>query len=371
MASAFTQMDATEKRLAKGWLQEDGVSQSEVARLLKRSKGTIHKFCAAEGLLGMAAGPKKKQKGRPLAIAPQMFTKLKRALDTLLRKANGETEVTAAMVKEKALCSASTKRILEAFHAKGIWFRKLREKPILTKEDIVERAEFGKRHSRKSKSQWCEFPHAIIDNKHFPVYLNAAGREHAARRCVRGASRSGADALKPHLVKPKGTLKFPAPSVAVTAAVIKGKIRLWHEIRGMWNGQAAADMYEGPLRKAVEKAYPGKRSWTVMEDNDPAGYKSRKGMDAKRRAKLASLNLPKRSPDCNPLDYSLWRAINNRMRFQKRGFAKDFRETKPQYLKRLRRTALGLPPSVVKKAVGDMKRRMQELVDKKGGLVTE
>ena len=70
-------MDATEKCLAKRWFQEDGMSQGEVARLLKRSKGTIHKFCAAEGLFGMAAGPKKKQKGHPLAIAPEMYTKLK------------------------------------------------------------------------------------------------------------------------------------------------------------------------------------------------------------------------------------------------------------------------------------------------------
>ena len=52
---------------------------------MKHSKGTIHKFCAAEGLFGMAAGPKKEQKGRPLAIAPAMYTKLKRGLDTLLR----------------------------------------------------------------------------------------------------------------------------------------------------------------------------------------------------------------------------------------------------------------------------------------------
>lgn len=371
MAKSYTHMDETEKRLATGWLQEGGMSQAEVARLLKRSRGTIHKFCASEGLVGVPVGPKKQPKGRPVAITPAIYRKLKSALDTLLRQAKGEREVTVAMVKEKAQCEASTRRILESFHAKGIWFRKLREKPILTKEDFADRAQFGRRHAMKSKSQWCGHPHAIIDNKTFPIYLNAAGREHAARRCVRGAFRSGADALKPHLVKPKGTVKFPAPSVMVTAAVIKGRVRMWHVVRGPWNGQAAADMYEGPLRKAVEKAYPGKRCWTVMEDNDPAGYKSRKGMDAKRRAKLVSLDLPKRSPDCNPLDYSLWRAINNRMRSQEKAFSKTFKETKPQYLQRLRGVAMSLPTSVVKKAVGDMRRRVKELVDKKGGLIAE
>lgn len=276
-----------------------------------------------------------------------------------------------AMVKAEAGCDASRAVVLQALHAHGLWFRKLREKPLLTPEDVRCRLSFGKAHLNRTPSQWLSIPHAIIDNKHFPLYVNPAGREHAARRAVRGAFRSPRDGLKPHLVKPKGTLKFPAQSVAIAAAVIKGKIRMWHEVKGNWTGQAAADMYSGPLRKALQAAYPNRRSWVVMEDNDPSGYKSRKGLDAKRESRITSMDLPKRSPDCNPLDYSLWHEINVRMREQERGFKKNFKESREAYLKRLRRVALTLPPSVVKKAVRDMKRRVQELVDKKGGLITE
>ena len=52
-------------------------------------------------------------------------------------------------------------------------------------------------------------------------------------------------------------------------------------------------MYDGPLLKFLEKAYPShpkkvsgnKRysRWSVLEDNDPIGYKSTAGKDAKKR----------------------------------------------------------------------------------------
>jgi hypothetical protein len=78
--------------------------------------------------------------------------------------------------------------------------------------------------------------------------------------------------------------------------------------------------------------------------------------------------LPKRSPDLNALDYSICHAINVRMRDQESRFPKSKKESKEQYLTRLRRTALGLPTSFVTKAVQSMKRRVELLEAAKGGL---
>ena len=100
----------------------------------------------------------------------------------------------------------------------------------------------------------------------------------------------------PHLVRQKSTVKFPAPSAMVTAAVIKGRIRMWHYVDGRWNATAAAKMYTGPLRRALKRAYPeveAKRGGkhTVLEDNDPTGYKSRAGF-AKERARIETEDPP-------------------------------------------------------------------------------
>ena len=116
-------------------------------------------------------------------------------------------------------------------------------------------------------------PHAIIDNKHYQLFVDQAGREYAARRTVRGAYHHAKDAVKSYLVQPKRTLKFPANGIMITAAVIKGRVRMWHQAPGEWKAIASA-MYRGPLLKALRRAYPeiaARRfpKWIVLEDNGP------------------------------------------------------------------------------------------------------
>ena len=126
--------------------------------------------------------------------------------------------------------------------------------------------------------------------------------------------------LEPHVVKPKGgNMKCPSQGVTVSAAVIKGRIRMWEYIQGSWSGASAAAMYKGPLVQALCKAFPAQAAmpyakWVVMEDNDPAGFKSGKAKQAKVEVGIVTDDLPRRSPDFNVLDYSLWRIINVQMR---------------------------------------------------------
>ena len=84
--------------------------------------------------------------GRPVAITPAAYKKIKAALDKLLRRAGGQKEVTVAMVKAESGCEASERVIRKAFHEHGIRFRKLREKPLLTPDDVKCRADFGRKH---------------------------------------------------------------------------------------------------------------------------------------------------------------------------------------------------------------------------------
>ena len=126
------------------------------------------------------------------------------------------------------------------------------------------------------------------------------------------------------------------------------------------------------LAQRLRKAYPNRKGhFTVIEDNDPTGYKSKWGIAQKAASKMLTDNLPKRSPDLNVLDYSLWHEINVRMRAQERAFPKGKKESMSEFKERLRKTALGLPPAVVKAAVTDMKRRCQCISAAKCGLFTE
>jgi len=160
-------------------------------------------------------------------------------------------------------------------------------------------------------------------------------------------------------VKPKTRMsKVKFPAVQVTAAVVKGEIRMWKYVDGTWRDDDAAFAMYQDLGKVLKKAYPNHHGrYVVLEDNDPIGYKCAKGMTAKAACNLRTDDLPKRSPDLNVLDHCLWHEINKRMREQERTFPRSKKEAMAELKERLRKTALRLPTSVVTKAVGDMKRR--------------
>ena len=131
-------------------------------------------------------------------------------------------------------------------------------------------------------------------------------------------------------------------------------------------GQVAADLYSGPIRRALKKAHPGARAWRVLEDNDPTGFKSKTGEAAKKESGIEVFRIPKRSPQLNVCDYALWAEINKRRRQNERRWNANKKETRGAYLKRLRRTALRLPKTFIDKSISNTKVRCQRLLAARG-----
>ena len=366
MVKGYKQITPTEIDLANKWRQQ-GKSLGVVAALLGRSKEAVRENTTPAIVKKKAM----KVKGRPPLITDAKFEKIRVMTENMVKVADCRWEVTLAMVKRKAQFKGSLRTIGDAFRSRGMYFRNYREKLRLTAQDVLDRKLFAQQYMDRRKEAWVSHPHAVIDNKSFPVYLNGPGRDNAARRKARGSRRGKGGGLSKGHVKPRKTYSpGDGKSVSVMAAVIKGKIRVWHELDA-WGGEPASAAYKGPLKKALRAAYPGVRKHVVLEDNDPAGYKSRAGLEAKAAVGITTLNLPKRSPDLNVLDYSLWSQINTRMREAEAKWPKDFTESRQEYKDRLRRTALALSAAVVKKAVMDMKRRLHALKAANGGYFEE
>ena len=129
-----------------------------------------------------------------------------------------------------------------------------------------------------------------------------------------------------------------------------------------WNAEAAARVYQGPIFRTLRRNRGKKKTYKVIEDNDPTGFKSRKACDAKAKLGIMVEQFPRYSPDLNPLDYSLWTAVGKRMEENEPKKV----ETNEAYKKRLRRTALRMPRECVLKAVASMKTRAKAVVLAKG-----
>jgi hypothetical protein len=160
-----------------------------------------------------------------------------------------------------------------------------------------------------------------------------------AMREVRGAYRKPGQGLdEGYVTVPKDHRYSPAPArtARIAAGVGNGKVLMWTALEGKWTGEAAADMYKGPLLKALRKAYPSQTRFTVLEDNDPTGFKSSKGDAAKRDAHIQVFQIPARSPELNVCDYALWKEVTRRMRKQERKWAEGRRENREEYIARLR-----------------------------------
>ena len=120
----------------------------------------------------------------------------------------------------------------------------------------------------------------------------------------------------------------------------------------------------GPIRSDHRLA-------SLVEDNDPSGNLSNKGIAAKKAARIVVFKIPKRSPDLNVLDYAIWARIERLMRLQERKFTESKREDREQFEERLDRTAKALPKAFVNNAIKNLKERFQRCYKAKGGLFEE
>ena len=279
-------MSVEEKRMVRNMHFESGQTPTEIAEATGRDLSTICRCLKAK--------PVAKKLGRPVVLTSARVDRLQTTLDAMVQKAAGQKEVTVKMLKAKAKVQVGERAILDALHKRGVYFRAQRSKPLLTQDDVDERYKFAKKYRHKTKKWWLKTLHMAIDCKHFPVYTTGASRAYAARRTIRGAYRTKGQGLDKGYVAVPKSLRYNtgAKSVMIAAGVGAGKTLLWEAVEGRWNGKAAADLYSGPMKKILAKTYPTKRRFTVLEDNDPSGFKSTKGEAAKEEAKIDVFAIP-------------------------------------------------------------------------------
>ncbi len=189
----YKKLSDEEMRLAKLWFDEDDMEPSEIAALLRRDKSTMTRLLVME--------KERKKEGRPVILDEAAVDKLTALLDHMVVVADAQYEVTVDMLRRRARCKAGSRTISDALHARKVYFRRLREKPVLTDDDIKARIAFAKKFMGKTEAWWRTFVHMHIDVKHFPVYLNRRARAHAAREGVRGAYRTPGKGLEAPYVK--------------------------------------------------------------------------------------------------------------------------------------------------------------------------
>ena len=361
-------MTDCERRLALEWYNKDELAVEEIARRLRRSTTAIWDLLGEEDGEGETRGV-----GRKAALTEEDKDRLIEHTETLVKLARVRYTVTQPMIQAMFRPKVCLSVLAAALHERNVWFHRLREKPILTDGDIKARYLWSKKY-RLYKTAWFNRKIQLhIDNHNVKVPTDGKARNMLAAKRVTGTYREPGKSLERHHVKPssKARLNTGARGVLICGGVGAGKVLLWHVIKEQWCAAVAGQVYEGPMLKCLKKEYPGKRSWSVLEDNDPSGYQSKGGKEAKARSHIIPFEIPKRSPDLNVLDYYVWSAVEKKLREQELRMAEDKKETRIQFIARMRRAVKLLPAALIKKAIGDLSRRAKLLYKAKGGLFDE
>ena len=187
--AGWKKLSSEELRLAKKWYFDENMKPADIAGLLGRDKSTLTRILVKQV-------PRKKQ-GRPRVLSEADIDFLERRLHELIVKSMGKYHVTAAMVKRSARSKASVKAIQIAFRKRRIFFRKLREKPLLTEDDVKARYAWAKKYRHKTRAWWLRAFDVAIDGKLFKVDLNGKDRRRAAKHATYGAYRKPEKGLHP------------------------------------------------------------------------------------------------------------------------------------------------------------------------------
>jgi len=127
----YRKLSSEEIRLAQLWHAEDDMEPSEIASLLRRDKSAMTRL--------LVMGEERKKEGRPALLDDAAVDKLVALLDHMVVEADGAHEVTVDMLRRRSRAKACNRTISDASHARRIYSRMLREKPVPTADDIKAR----------------------------------------------------------------------------------------------------------------------------------------------------------------------------------------------------------------------------------------
>ena len=236
------------------------LSLPKICLATERDKSTIKKMLKPTWRKG--------KRGQPPKLTRKQVTGAIKVMRAMIKGAKGSYEIPLAAIMRKAKLKCHEKTLRTQLHKRGIWFRRMRSEPLLTKLDVIDRYDFAKKYKEKSKAWWMKHIHLFIYLKTFPVYPNQKARLVAAQRTVRGAYRGKKDGLgEGYVVVPKNDQYSFCRSVKIAAGIGNGKVLMWHQVTKKWCGQTAKELYEGSLLDALHKGWPKKRAFMILEDN--------------------------------------------------------------------------------------------------------
>lgn len=316
-----------------------GKSLREIAEIIGRPHSTVFKIIKKwkyEGTVKNLAG-----RGRKRILTPGDERQIVRTL-----RKNPRTSIPklAVEVADNIKRPVSADTIRRAAHRHNLHGRVARKKPLLSKANIKKRLEFAKEHVDKPQDFW----NTVIFTDETKVNLFGSDGRQMVWRKPRSELQS--QNLCP-------TVKHGGGSVMMWGSMAASGTGTMEFIETTMDKMGYLNILKRNLQPSVQKlGLP--RVYYFQQDNDPkhTSYVVREWLLYNVPKQLKT---PPQSPDLNPIEH-LWCEVKNRLKNVNPTNKKDLKSA-------IQNIWENIPSSVTKKLVESMPRRLQAVLEAKGG----
>ena len=275
------ELDAIQGWKAQGLLASDILRKLKAARRRGRASGPSLKSVrrAMKGHSFKRTGVE--TRGRKRSLSAVNVRALERARKRLIKNADGDEEVHwSDVIRAARVPAVHRSTAARAVRAAGhnVQRRTPRLKPDRTNVDERQRKDLCDKYRKLPAAFWTTKIHAYTDCKRWTIPRNVRGHKFLNKLKVRFHLRTPEEGIQRGFTKPdpRKHLRNVGPKVNVFAAVVAGRVRVWHYLPGRWSGAVAADLYRSVLSPVMKRHYGDKKKYVILEDNDPTGFKSNK-----------------------------------------------------------------------------------------------
>ena len=240
--------------------------------------------------------------GRKKPMSAAKLRNMDRVRNEIITKADGEREVTWGEIVQKSRVPTVDRPPAANHMQVELGMNPRRPRAELTRNDIDEsdRNKLANKLRKLPQKYWASDLRLTMDNKERASPRPFEGKKYLKQSKVRFVIRTGSEGLNTGYTTPdqrKHSTNLGGDTVV--AGIIKGKVRIWHCSGGPWDGKKATEVYSEVVAPALVRAHSKTRRHTILEDNDPTGYKPKEMKQAEADLNIPPVEFPTCSPDMN------------------------------------------------------------------------
>jgi transposase len=337
-------------------LEERGWSIRQVAKKVGISKSSVQRLKHRD--IGKTRRSAKRKGGRPPKLSNRDKRRILRCVEEL-RELHGyftvEHLMEVAGISRMQVSSWTVRRFL---NSKGIYYMNARQKGLLNQEDMRKRVLYAKKiREDHPRTIWTEGIAFYLDGVNF-VYKRRPNEQTCAPR--KKVWRRRNEGLKPGCVA-KGRKEGTGLNVVkLMVAVAYGKGVIVCEEYSKLNGAYFADFVKRNFINMFGAADKDHVKYFVQDGDRSQNSKAAK--EAMKRVKAEIFHIPAKSPDLNPIE-NVFHLTNKDLRQSSKTITRESRE---EFLFRIRRALYGIPIQTIDKTIASMDRRIGMVIKARG-----